>query len=148
MTAHAALLAGSPEAADSYLEEALCSFQMAPRAHPSDHKLRYCEAFTLFRLKWYNEALRAAHRCLALYEGFPKPPHVQWLKSSLERGRTRLQDMGSWFEDQLIRWAAHEISSKGALRWQSYDLLTPLPALVSHPLDNNSASSCLQVAKP
>ena len=87
------LLAGSPEAADSYLEEALCSFQMALRAHPSDHKLRSCEA--LFRLKRYNEALQAAHRCLALFEGFPKPPHVQWLKSSLERGRTRLQDMGS-----------------------------------------------------
>ena len=30
--------------------------------------------------------------------------------------------------------------------WQSHDLLTALPALVSHPLDSNSASSRLHVA--
>ena len=90
------LSTGIAEASSLYLEEALSCFQMASWQKPSDPQLLSCEALTLFRLKPYPEALQTARRCLEMYEGFPKPPHVQRLKSSLERARDLAGRQGPW----------------------------------------------------
>ena len=67
IAAFSSLSTGTAEASSLYLEEALSCFQMASRQRPSDPKLLSCEAFTLFRLKRYPEALQTARRCRETY---------------------------------------------------------------------------------
>ena len=139
IAAFSSLSSQTAEASNLYLEEALNCFQMALRQSPSDPKLLSCEAFSLFRLKRYSEALTAASECLVMYEGFPKPPHVQRLKSALERARTGLHHTGPWFRRQLVQWMSQEIACKGILMWHSSDLLVALPAFLGEARDDCSS---------
>ena len=136
IAAFSSLSSQTADASDLYLEEALNCFQMALRQNSSDPKLLSCEAFSLFRLKRYSESLTAASKCLEMYEGFPKPPHVQRLKSALERARTVLHHTGPWFRRQLIQWMSQEIACKGILMWHSSDLLIALPAFLGEARDD------------
>lgn len=139
------------------LQDALGCFEQAAQDAPADAKdlavhCASCISFTNFYQGRFQQALQAAEQCLHLCgcQEREHPPHVVWLKATLLQSDLHQHDLamedscsdsfgkiytrltGPDMEQQILTLLRERICSNGSLIWQGSDLLTALPALISH----------------